>query len=921
MSEHILAESLESDALHALESDCSKVTFDIEDSSARDHTTFTEHATMIKNNIWLQFSLLEKHIGAKNFRLLKLSLFLAAFFAILLLFHIFNLVVGDSSLFGAGLFHAQSTPGTLHSENKPPISLENIFDDTFQLHYQSFKFIRPPPDAMVRKVLDPGLFYTVNVDVQSQLANIEASTLFNPDDSVHLGTSIFTYSGQNYQVNSLEIAYDLQSAIIGTNRTTKYRHTKQALYWFRDTATLEHTPVGNGGFLRNCKYSQAYNFVYYTDANYDFYIQPIDKILNVLGSPIRVTSDGLKNSVLNGVCDWVYQEEVFGTDNSVWFAPDDSRAIYMKQFEDNVEVFEFPKYILPDDTETAAVQEMDYLKYPRPGGILPKYELQVVDLSNGEVHSVVQSGQNNEILYAVDWINSNAFLTRSSDRSSKTLMFNLHRFNSSTAEWTASRIRSIPFKDIFNGYAEKQKPVTVLKQYRLEGDPSSSEFSMVYKHTGFAYLAPDDRGFQHIHFTQDINKPDSFIPLTHGAFEVNEIVGFDRERNNLYFMSNAAHPMSKHLSMVNLDSRKIEHLQLCESSEKNDCVFDYNEVELSMTTRWAYRRYMGPEEPELYAGATSKVISGIIDLDEIHQRDSEEKNAVSEDTVVLKLGDTEGLLASSKNFGVPTVNFKNITLHDGVVIHYKEYLPPGYETSNSEKKYSLLTHVYGAPGSTTFTSKYSVFFESLVASKLESIVLEIEPRGTGGKGWKFKQWATGKIGYWEPRDVQEVVKKYIAEHENRIIKENVAIWGWSYGGFVTLKTLEYDRGETFKYGLSVAPVTDWKLYDAVYSERYLGSPSGDQSGYENAVISDIEAFKNSTRFLIITGTGDDNVHALNTYRLLDQFNLHEVSNFDMQVFPDSDHKIAFHNGSRMVYRKLYSWLGNAFSGVFDAMAH
>jgi len=73
------------------------------------------------------------------------------------------------------------------------------------------------------------------------------------------------------------------------------------------------------------------------------------------------------------------------------------------------------------------------------------------------------------------------------------------------------------------------------------------------------------------------------------------------------------------------------------------------------------------------------------------------------------------------------------------------------------------------------------------------------------------------------------------------------------------------------------------------------------------------------RFLIMTGTGDDNVHALNTYKLLDKFNLAEISNYDMQVFPDSDHKIAFHNGSKMVYRKLYKWIENAFNGVFEEM--
>ncbi len=106
--------------------------------------------------------------------------------------------------------------------------------------------------------------------------------------------------------------------------------------------------------------------------------------------------------------------------------------------------------------------------------------------------------------------------------------------------------------------------------------------------------------------------------------------------------------------------------------------------------------------------------------------------------------------------------------------------------------------------------------------------------------------------------------------------------------------MEYDKGETFKYGMAVAPVTDWKLYDTIYTERYLGDPNI-QDSYVMPKINDYQALKRCGDSWSWPERGDEpNVHALNTYKLLDKFNLAEISN-DMQVFPDSDHKIAFHN--------------------------
>src|SRR5699024_8034165 len=120
----------------------------------------------------------------------------------------------------------------------------------------------------------------------------------------------------------------------------------------------------------------------------------------------------------------------------------------------------------------------------------------------------------------------------------------------------------------------------------------------------------------------------------------------------------------------------------------------------------------------------------------------------------------------------------------------------------------------------------------------------------------------------------------------------IGIWGWSYGGFLTLKTLETDSEDhIFSYGAAVAPVTKWRLYDSIYTERYMRKPQDNPQGYQIASIHSVTNFANVDRFLIMHGSGDDNVHFQNSLKLIDDFNLESVENFDFMVFADSDHSI------------------------------
>ena len=330
-------------------------------------------------------------------------------------------------------------------------------------------------------------------------------------------------------------------------------------------------------------------------------------------------------------------------------------------------------------------------------------------------------------------------------------------------------------------------------------------------------------------------------------------------------------------------------------SEKND----FYEFELSSSARYAVSKKLGPDTPKKVAGPLTEVLN-IAEID----NDS-----------VLQLTRDEKFKEKLKNYDIPTTSYQSMVLNDGIEINYIEIKPANI---NPKKKYPILVNVYGGPGSQTFTTKSSLAFEQAVVSGLDAIVLQIEPRGTGGKGWSFRSWARKRLGYWEPRDIIEVTKKFIQRNNPHIDESKVAIWGWSYGGFTSLKTVELDNGETFEYAMAVAPVINWTLYDSIYTERYMNQPSENQEGYfDVSTIKNFKSFESLKRLFIIHGTSDDNVHVQNTFRLVDQLNLLGLTNYDMHIFPDSDHSIRYHNAQRIVFQKLYYWLKDAFDGRFD----
>ena len=180
----------------------------------------------------------------------------------------------------------------------------------------------------------------------------------------------------------------------------------------------------------------------------------------------------------------------------------------------------------------------------------------------------------------------------------------------------------------------------------------------------------------------------------------------------------------------------------------------------------------------------------------------------------------------------------------------------------------------------------------------------VDGRGTGYKGRKLRNTVKNNLGFFETVDQIEAGKQWAKKPY--IDKKRIGIWGWSYGGFMSSKVVEANAG-VHSLAMSVAPVTSWRLYDSIYTERYMNTPELNPGGYVNASISNVTAF-NNFNYLLAHGSGDDNVHYQNSAHLLDMFTQAKVRGFRFRMFTDSDHSIARRGANREIYEFLTSFL-------------
>ena len=357
--------------------------------------------------------------------------------------------------------------------------------------------------------------------------------------------------------------------------------------------------------------------------------------------------------------------------------------------------------------------------------------------------------------------------------------------------------------------------------------------------------------------------------VTPGGWDVLQVYGVDEKKRVLYCSGAIDGPLRRPLVRIGLDGQSLTRI----SPEPGS-----HGIEFDPTF-------------QLYVDTYSR--AGIPPVQTLRRADG---------TLVRTLADNIALAAKVAGLALARPEFTTIKTADGVELNAWIIKPQGFDPSH---RYPLLMNVYGGPGSQTVTDSWggANYLWHQMLARDGYLVASVDNRGTGGRGARFMKMTYLHLGRYESADQIASARWFAAQPY--VDPDRIGIWGWSYGGYMSSLSMFRGAG-VFKAALAVAPVTDWRLYDTIYTERYMRTPLENPAGYaEGAPLAYADSLKG--HFLLVHGTGDDNVHFQNSVRLVERL---EAANrqFDMRIYPNKTHSIAGGTTRENLYGLFTSWL-------------
>ena len=617
---------------------------------------------------------------------------------------------------------------------------------------------------------------------------------------------------------------DEKLILIQTETKPIYRHSFTAVYYIYNVKNNKMEPLSNNGPQQVPLFSPDGNQIAFVRNNNIYLVK-----LLFGNSESQVTKDGEYNHVLNGIPDWVYEEE-FSFNRAFDFSADSKMIAYVRFDESAVPMFSFPWYkgLAPEKASYATYPGAYEYKYPKAGEVNSKVSVHTYDIKSHVTRKIDLQ------------IDSDGYIPRIKFTSDpeKLAIMTLNRHQNRLDLYMANP-RSGLCKVAIRDEAE---------QYIKE-----SAYSNIKFYPEHIVMMSEKDGYNHLYLYTIAGN--LVKQITKGQFEVTSFLGWDQKANVFYYASNEGSPLRTAIYKIDGKGKKTK---LSTRTGSNSAIFSTNQ-------KYYINTFSNISTPTL------------ITLND---------NRGKELTTLL---DNSKLKAQTAQLNMPQKEFFTFRTSSGVELNGWMMKPANF---NANKKYPVILHQYSGPGSQQVIDRWGIgsfgdggLFEAYMCDK-GYIMVCVDGRGTGGRGAAFEKCTYLQLGVKEAEDQVETAR-YLGTLPY-IDGKRIGIWGWSFGGYNTLMSMS-DGSGAFKAGVAIAAPSDWRFYDTVYTERFMRTPKENAEGYDaGSAIKRAPQLKGS--LLLIHGTADDNVHYQNCAEYSEAL-VQAGIQFDMQVYTNRNHGI------------------------------
>ncbi len=696
---------------------------------------------------------------------------------------------------------------------KKQISVEEIYNGTFRT--QGLEKLRS---------MKNGKYYTIlNVDRAARTSSIEKFD-YKTLEKVETVLSSSNFNEIPF-FTSYEFSADESKILMATEVQSVFRRSTLGVFYVFDLGSRQIVKISNS-LIQEPRLSPNGNKVAYVQNNNIFVLDIPTK------HTTQLTFDGERNKVINGVTDWVYEEE-FAFVRAFDWNSDGSKLAFIRFNETQVPEFSMDVY------GADLYQTQTVFKYPKAGENNSVVSLHIVDIKT--LKTIPVDLQDPYYIPRIKWMNHPNYLSvQTLNRHQNRLkLLAVNAINASTTTL---------LEELDKAYVDVTDNLTFL-------DDDS-----------FIWTSEKD-GYNHIYLYN--SEGELMNQVTKGEWEVTNYYGYDQNEDRIYYQSTENGAINRDVYSIRSNGRNKKRLTAEVGTNSADFSADFNyfiNTHSSATT---------PPRYTLHKATNGKKIKDILD--------------------------NNGLLQTLGNYVLGEKEFSTISIH-GNELNMWMVKPKDFDAS---KEYPLFMTQYSGPGSQSVSNKWlgsNDYWYQILASK-GYIVACVDGRGTGYKGRDFKKVTYKELGKYEVEDQIAAAKKL---SELPFIDEGrTGIWGWSYGGFMSTNCL-LKGNDTFEMGIAVAPVTSWRFYDTIYTERFMRTPQENASGYDdNSPLNYPELLKG--KYLLIHGTSDDNVHVQNTMRMIEAL-VQANKQFDWAIYPDKNHSIFGGNTRLHLYTKMTSFI-------------